>query len=341
MRRSKPSLLVIALLAAAMAKKPKAKKSIRLTLDSMASSTDNAVAQLVGLRKLADITDDDARALAVREGGVGRTLNAMGTHTDDVKIQERGCEALAALVTDDRQAVTEAFESGAVDAVVAALQLHEAVVSLVLKACWILLELSQDSEAAAKLAGDGFKQLVSAMDAQAQDKDVQECSCELLANLADTGHSARVAIRAAGGVKRVANAMNAHVGDTFVQKKGCEALSKLLADEDVKPTEIVRASDMPALAKQLGAPLSCSALATIIAVSTNDNDGVDATTSSGLQMNTWLIIPFTITLNLEDELVSFDFEKINRTADRVVSRGTASSAPVIKIDTLEHIYKQP
>jgi hypothetical protein len=56
-------------------------------------------------------------------------------------------------------------------------------------------------------------------------------------------------------------------------------------------------------------------------------------------------IPYTITLDALNSMVSFDFDVLDRPNDKVVGRGTDlvhfADGTVTKIDTLRHVFEQP
>mmetsp|Transcript_26363 Transcript_26363/g.43798 ORF Transcript_26363/g.43798 Transcript_26363/m.43798 type:complete len:256 (+) Transcript_26363:99-866(+) len=70
--------------------------------------------------------------------------------------------------------------------------------------------------------------------------------------------------------------------------------------------------------------------------------------SEGLFASTAWAIPYAITLDIENAMVSFDFDVIDRQADKIIGRGTdlvhfasVNEGVVTKIDTFRHVWEQP
>ena len=70
--------------------------------------------------------------------------------------------------------------------------------------------------------------------------------------------------------------------------------------------------------------------------------------SEGLFASTAWRIPYTIALDKEQSMVSFDFDVIDRPSDKIVGRGTdlvhfaaITNGTVTKVDTLRHVWAQP
>ena len=71
--------------------------------------------------------------------------------------------------------------------------------------------------------------------------------------------------------------------------------------------------------------------------------------SQGLYKKTAWGIPYAITLDFEHAMVAFDFDVVDRIADRINGRGTdlvhfasnAANFSVVKIDTFRHVFEQP
>ena len=73
-------------------------------------------------------------------------------------------------------------------------------------------------------------------------------------------------------------------------------------------------------------------------------DAIVESSMDGYATTAWGI-PYAITLDLENAMASFDFDVINRTADKITGRGTdnvhfasATNGSVIRIDTFRHQY---
>ena len=76
-------------------------------------------------------------------------------------------------------------------------------------------------------------------------------------------------------------------------------------------------------------------------------DAIIASSRAGYAGTAWGI-PYSITIDPNLAMASFDFDVIDRVADKITGRGTdlvhfasATNGSVIKIDTFRHVYDQP
>jgi len=154
----------------------------------------------------------------------------MRTHAVDAVEQGRMCRALMNMTRIDANNRILAGDTGAVEAVVAAMVAHPLVEGVQREACAALGHMTcdnvQQNRTRARSAG-AFEAVVAAMDTHPLVEDVQYTACAALGNMTAGSVQNRTRARSVGAVEAVVVAMVAHPLSVLLQRAACAALGHM------------------------------------------------------------------------------------------------------------------
>lgn len=152
------------------------------------------------------------------------------------EVQAQGCNAISVL-SEKEAGRNHVLGKGAVQAVVAAMQMHPSAPAVQGRGCAALGNLTVGDGETAVLQGYGVEAVLAAMANHPSDGFVQTKACLALGNMG-YGSAGEVAVVDKGGVQAIVAALQAHGSDEKLVEEACDALQNLAANVQAKQTLI-------------------------------------------------------------------------------------------------------
>ena len=220
---------------------------------------------------LTDLSDgnDDNRRRVVQAGGVEAVVKAMKKHTSEALLLEHACAAILCLsAPQNEKSHTEANQrssfigkTGAVEAIIRAMQHHPTAGLLLNYACGALenLCMSNDDNRRCVARAGGVQAVVKAMNEHVSDESLLEHACILLAYLsthideqnAKDSEGRRALIGETGGVEAVINALQRHPTAAVLARHSCKALGNFCLTNDLNRKRIAQAGGVEEVVKTM------------------------------------------------------------------------------------------
>jgi hypothetical protein len=196
---------------------------------------DEATVPLSALRSLIEEHADNIAA-AIAAGAIDRVVTSVCAYLASVPLQSTGWYCLRTLIEADAAAARiRAIDVGAIDAVLAMMEMHAGHCGLIADGCCALRglysELVVDSSHAFTLANAAVAAVLRALDAHRGDVHVQHQGCFALQAIWDSACTHQIAaVASSTAVHSVLAALRAHPGSACVQESGIAALVQVCSE---------------------------------------------------------------------------------------------------------------
>ena len=157
---------------------------------------------------------------------------AMKAHSENSSVCESCFQALRLYAVSEASQI-HISSSGVIDRIVSIMESHPTIVPLQKEGCGILGDLASNYERKVAIAANGLRVILSALEGNKKDADVQEAGCCALCSLSEESTN-QALIASAGGIDTTLRSMRAHYGNLLIQVHCCGTLSNLAMNDTNK-----------------------------------------------------------------------------------------------------------